>query len=327
MTWDPTPWFVGGGATHSPEVARMLAYAATGGAEGIAEPADLKVLALAVPGGKVRALPGASLIRNRAAGFAQQSYAGRNPTEDVVDISPTTSAGGRSDLIVARVEDSSIGGQGWQPPADPTKGPYVFTRVVPNVPAGTTRLQDINAYSGHSAITLARVDIPASTATITQGMIVDLRKIARPRSQRFYDVDGATGGILTNTQQVRWPNNTRDIDIPEWATHYVGKVGVHQLQQTGGNAYASLLAALGPDGSLQASSTTYLDSDQPSGSFQRVGVEVLIGNAIPVAWRGTRQRLQTIAQRLDVPNNPGTFNTQLGSTQIEWDIQFVERIS
>ncbi|WP_348240077.1 hypothetical protein, partial [Salmonella enterica] len=87
-----------------PEVARLLAYAATAGAKGIVTPGDIKVVPLDVPGSSVRVHAGACLIPSEAAGGAQQTYVGRNPSADTVSISATGSGSGRSDLIVARVE-------------------------------------------------------------------------------------------------------------------------------------------------------------------------------------------------------------------------------
>jgi hypothetical protein len=325
MTYDNTPWAVGGGAVHSPEVARLLAYVATGGAEGIVGPTDLKVMPTAVPSARIRSLPGAAAIQQRSTSNKLEMYTALNRTEDVVDIAPTTSAGGRTDLIVAQVEDPFLAGASWQKPADPTIAQYVFTRVIPNVPAGTTRLQDVAGYEGRTAITLARVTIPASTGTITAGMITDLRKMSQPRTSRYYNVAVGTGGTLSTQAQAQWPTNVLQIDIPEWATHFVGKVGLNQLEQTGGNVYVKVAVALGPDGDAITSADTYIDNDLPSGTG-RIGATVLIGDAIPVRFRGTRQRLQIISTRQNVGTDPGVVTAKAG-TQIEWDLQFSERPS
>ena len=73
---DTVPWFVGHpGAQHSAESARMLAYMASGGREGIVSAADMRVSALPVPGSAVVVQPGAVAVLNRAAG--QQTYIAR----------------------------------------------------------------------------------------------------------------------------------------------------------------------------------------------------------------------------------------------------------
>lgn len=166
-----TPWFIEG-ALHSAQVARNLVYAATGGKQGLVTSADCQVLELATPGGSVRVVPGTVVAT--AQGLADESYLARLPVEDTVAITPTDSTAARSDLIVVRVVNPAYetAPADW-PAIDPSNGPFVQTYVYEGVPAGTTDVQAVDP--GVSAITLARVDLPVSTATVTQGMIVDLR--------------------------------------------------------------------------------------------------------------------------------------------------------
>ena len=244
MAWDSVPWFIGGGAQHSPEVARLLSFAATSGAQGIVSAPDLKVTPTAVPGGGVVVAPGAALILNRATGGASQTYVARLPIAETALVAPTSSAGRRSDLIVAQIEDPFMAGEPWQDPADPKVGPYIFTRVIPNVPAGTTRLQDVPGYAGRSAITLARVDLPASTGTVTAAMITDLRKLAQPRSARQVWSAGGHyqgGSDLTATSgRQTWPNATYTVDVPEWATWVHVTLTLAGILQVGGQVDANL---------------------------------------------------------------------------------------
>ncbi|GAA2843919.1 hypothetical protein Acy02nite_68500 [Actinoplanes cyaneus] len=219
MGWDSVPWLVGGGAEHSPEVGRLLAYAAMAGNEGIIGSADLRVAALATPGSSVTVAPGACGILCRATSQQYQMYAGRMATQDTVAISATGSGSGRSDLIVARVEDPWLSGEPWDDPANPKVGPYIYTRVIPNVPNTTTTVTGLNL--GYSAIPLARIDIPASTATITQAMIVDLRRIANPRRSRQLLVTSPTATqSLTSTAATPadWPAAAvKTVAVPSWA--------------------------------------------------------------------------------------------------------------
>jgi hypothetical protein len=217
MTWDSVPWFVGGGAEHSPEVARLLAYAATNGAEGIVAPGDLKVAPLAVPGASVRVLTGAALILNKAAGGTQQTYVARNPSEDTVGVSATGSGAGRSDLVVAQIKDPYMPGEPWADPANPKVGPYIFTTIIPNVAPGTTTVP-----AGVSGIPLARIDIPANTATITSTMIKDLRKLAQARSDRdLYQFTGPATDINTPAVSASFLDwnipGSPTVTVPTWA--------------------------------------------------------------------------------------------------------------
>lgn len=221
MSWDSVPWAVGSGALHSPETARLLAYAATSGAEGVVGFGDLAVTALTVPGASVNYAPGACSILNRAIGGAQQTYMGRNPTEGNIAIA-ATGGSPRYDLIVARVEDPYMTGEPWSDPIDATVGPYIFTRVISNVASTTTTVTGLGL--GYSAIPLARIAIPANTATITQDMITNLRVVARPRRQSYVDVAvasnsaGVAGTQNLNTGSYVTLSRSAGFLVPEWAT-------------------------------------------------------------------------------------------------------------
>ncbi|WP_030777675.1 hypothetical protein [Streptomyces sp. NRRL S-920] len=219
--WDGIPWFVEGTAT-SEETLRLVVAAAAGGGEGIVAPPDLVVTALEVPGSAVQVSTGAMIAARPRSGAGGEAYAARLPIADLADIEPTSADGPRSDLVIARIEDP-YGGETWPLPEDPAVGPYVHTRVISDVPPGTTSLQDVDAAS--TAVTLARIDVPASTSVITQGMITDLRHLARPRSHtvRRYlhsvwpNPDDV--GLLTDTWEdfplgARWQE-----PAPPWATH------------------------------------------------------------------------------------------------------------
>jgi len=172
MAFDPVPFFVGGGALHSAEAARQLAYAVTGGAAGVAAAGDLEITQLPVAGTSVRAASGGAVIPNLYPGGSQQSYTVRAASTTDVSVTATGSGAGRVDLVIARIDDPHYGGT---IPADVTVGPYDRLDIIQNVAAGST---DIPAGLAYPAIALARLDIPASTATITTSMITDLRKVA-----------------------------------------------------------------------------------------------------------------------------------------------------
>lgn len=323
MSFDPVPYFVGGGAQHSPEVMRTLAYAALAGAEGITGPTDLKVVPLATPGTSVRALPGSVAVLNRSTGGSQQTYAGRNGTEDVVAVAPTGSAGGRSDLVVARVEDPFMAGNQWPAPTDPTTGPYIFTRIIPNVPAGTTRLQDIAAYAGQSAATLARIDIPANTGTITAAMIKDLRRMANPHNARTLDAFIGTGGDLTSAVEVVWPTNATLVDVPPWATRLRGVINIMGMVQSGGNVSAELRARIGSSGDYTVGATSVFDNDTAATTAERQALAFPIDVAIPANKRGKPQPVAILARRTA---GPGKI-TARGGTTVTFDFYFTEDVA
>lgn len=319
MSWDTVPWFVGGGAEHSPEVARLMAYVAFRGNEGVLGAADLKVSALAVPGGAVRVAPGACSILNRATGGAYQAYAGRLPSEESgVTISPTSAGAGRSDLIIARIEDPFMPGEPWADPVDPKIGAYVYTRVVPNVPTTTTSVAQINL--GYSAIALARVDLPASTGTITDTMIVDLRRIANPRreSDRFVFFPGSDNNIPTTTNVI-WPAvSTAQVRVPEWATNVrilATFQGIEHIPGTGATVAGTRTMFAG---SPSGQNGILLETASTRGYYSVAG-----DHPITPAQRGTVQTIATTAQR---SGGTGTFQADYQSI-ITLEFEFFERAS
>jgi len=327
MTWDSVPYFVGGGAQHSPEVARLLAYAALGGAEGIVGPADLKVAPYEVPGTGVRVLKGAALILNRATGGDQQTYAVRNPSVDVVEIAPTGSSGGRSDLIVAQIEDPNMPGEPWQRPEKPESGPYVFTRVIPNVPKGTTRLQDVPGYGGRTAVTLARVDLPASTGTVTSSMVTDLRAMARPRSERVIVPATIQKADLLNLLP-SWQNfpetQITGIPVPAWATHAAIRMET-TIRQKGGNAYAQFEAyfTTGDRNSTTLFATQTIDFPMDNSSRQPIVVPSNGWWEIPTFLRGVTAKISSRVRR-GAADADGRIGTSASDYYFA-DVTFTER--
>lgn len=174
MSFD-TPWFIEG-ALHSAQVARNLTFTILNGVQGYIAPGDLTVSELAVPGTSVRVAPGTVAVTTQ--GLADEMYLGRLPVEEEVAIEATDATGARSDLICARVVNPEYEAPpgGW-PSIDPDAGPFMLTWVIPGVPSNTTSVEEIDP--NMSAVALARVDIPLSTGTITQDMIVDLRTPAK----------------------------------------------------------------------------------------------------------------------------------------------------
>lgn len=322
MTWDPVPWFVGGGAQHSPEVARVFAYAATSGAEGIVGTTDLRTRALAVPGTAVRVAPGAALINENTSGAPQQTYVARLPLEDTLEIPATGSEGGRSDLIVARVEDPFVPGASWQDPADPAAGPYVFTRRIPNVSATTKTVAELDL--GYSAIALARIDIPASTGTITDEMITDLRKVAFPRRERILragQLTASTTDPLDADVEEAWPNpSVMDwyVDIPEWATE------ANIVMTWGGVAYSGnflgwVWARLTDSGIDVDSPKTRVNTDFITAEARHT-ITVAANVPIPKSLRG-RDRVRLVGRG---NRTSGSGYLELDGGSVMWaDVEFL----
>lgn len=249
MALDPVPYVIGGDAEHGMDVFRQALYVATGGKQGVGGPSDLKVTALDVPGAGVKIAAGGGTILNRTA--SQEAYGVRNRAADTGSIQVPASGSGskRTHLIVCRVDNPYVDGNA-QAPADPVHGPYNSFALIPDVPAGTRLLRDLPQYKGLSAIELCRLDVPASTQTVTAAMITDLRQLTSPRetTEAFSDL-GVNTATLSATSGTIFPPFRPTVVVPDWATYVrvemittslsslgnsTGKYNV-QLQDSAGN--------------------------------------------------------------------------------------------
>lgn len=319
MAFDSVPWLVGGGAEHSPEVGRLLAYAATSGAAGIVGTSDLRVRAQATPTGSVRIAPGAAVIPNAWSG--QQTYLARNATETTLAVPATGSSSARTDLVVVRIDDPQYAGS---VPANPAVGPYVRASLISGVASNATK-----ASVTYPHIVIARITVPANTASITPGMITDLREMANPRRQRALLTRAVVSGDadrlnVSNVNGERWPDTGLwTVEVPEWATRVrvVGTWG-QILYTGGGNATAWLWARLGYN-RADAVSTQIVYLDAPAGSSQsRSTLMVADDRAIPKSLRGQSVYAALMARLIS-----GAVAAQPyadGASALALDLEFLE---
>lgn len=304
MALDLTPWFVGGGAQHSPEVARLLAYAATSGAEGIVEPASLAVKAQSTPNGTVAVRPGAALILNRYAGGTQQTYVLRNPSSTSVTIPATGSTGGRTDAIIARVLDPQYEGAA---PSDPVTFNYARLERIASVPANLSNINQLGL--SYPAILLAKITVPASTGTITNGMITDLREVAiprvldvwRPRAMAVADTETLTATPAGVGEYFPNAGGPQTIAIPLWATRALIRCEWLAVRYGAGNAYGEAWVEYGPykAASERERSTQRYQFDTPAANNVSRDMWVVADDVyIPAAYRGTDQLFVPKAKRL-----------------------------
>ncbi|WP_053352698.1 hypothetical protein [Leucobacter musarum] len=239
-------WFVGGGAEHTAEMVRRDTNAKLGGAEGICAVNDLRVLQQPVAVGSIRVTIGSAYITSRYASAINETYMGSVTSQETVTIPQNAGTGVRRDLIVMRVRDPYVQGSPWPDPganiSDPeaaeearANAKYVYIERIPSVPAGTRRLQSVAGYENDTAVTLARIDVPAATSAITSAMITDLREVARPRRSevvfarpRIAADDTAqrylTGRVANGGEFFPGGNgaaNEFQVDVPIWATRIV----------------------------------------------------------------------------------------------------------
>ncbi len=140
---------------------------------------------------------------------------------------------------------------------DPAKDAINTFDVIPNVSPTATAPPP-----GVTGIALARLDIPASTGTITAGMIRDLRNVANPRRER--SLRTAYPHTMTKAWQDddewhTWPPEAQwKIDIPLWATKAIIVLTLAGLRLDFDNVYGVVRLVLGD----QPGEGTVVDDDQ-----------------------------------------------------------------
>ncbi|QLJ06744.1 hypothetical protein HZZ00_37565 (plasmid) [Streptomyces sp. NEAU-sy36] len=297
------------GATHSAQQFRMLVRDLARSAEGITEGDDLKVTQRDTPGAGVVIGDGSGVIQGRANAF-QGHYSICNIGSIDVPIAATGSTP-RSDMVIIRVEDPEYEGS-----LNPAVDQIVYPQVISNVSSSATAIPD-----GRTGIPLARIDIPASTSTITTAMITDLRKVANPRSQRTLltqsptalstDISGTSGAFTNFSTAPGW-----SVTIPTWATKAVLSLAVGQIRYNTAAYFGQIRATFGPSLTVQP---VNLDDNQ---SGIRRGT-VVLGDTLTIPWNypGTTQTLRF--QACGLSPNPGKVGVD-GSTTLIADITFSE---
>lgn len=319
------PWFIGSnGAKHPPEVARGFIHALAGNTEGVVSPADMKVSALAVPGPAVQISPGGVILLNRSPGGERQSYMDAEIDSVQLNIAPTGSGGGRSDLVVRRVEDPDY--PPWQIPADPVNGPYAKYAVIPGVPNTTKTAMELNL--GYPAVELARIDIPVSTATIQAAHIVSLRKLARPHRERRVVMKQPVAQDLVSAAQVFWPTAPIGyVDVPIWATDFQIIAHIAGVSRVTGNAQGYIWCWIGGNpgqgGGPADGYATPIGYDVTGGTDSTRDTLLVSSNG--KLWAGSGGL--TMPLQLSGRRDSGTGALRLGTyTTIIFDIEFTEKI-
>jgi hypothetical protein len=297
------------GATHPAEQFRALVKDLSNGSEGITQGDDLKVTQLGTPGGGVQVSDGSGVVRGRVNAF-QGSYAVRNQGAATVDIAPTGGSS-RSDMIIVRVEDPEYEGS-----LDPETDQINYFQVISNVSSSALSIPD-----GRTGIPLARIDIPASTSTITDAMIVDLRKVANPRrDRRLYTQSPIADSSLIGASTTYSYFNTAlgwNIAVPDWATTVRIKLDISSIRYSVADYAGALSATFGSSLTLQPIS---LDDNQGTG-VRKIPAIVADTLTVPAAYRGTTQTLR--AQANGSSGNAGRINVSTYTTFVA-DVEFEE---
>ncbi|MFF2571220.1 hypothetical protein [Streptomyces sp. NPDC058084] len=298
------------GGTHEARAFRMMIRDLARGSQGVTEADDLKVRQLATPSAAVRVLDGSGIVRG--ATWGQGSYTQYNVGDHTVPIAPTA-ASPRSDLVCLRVEDPEYEGT-----RDPETDEIGYFHVVSNVAANLTVPPN-----GMTAIPLARIDIPANTAVITDAMIKDVRRIANPRRERkLYTASppsdqnwpgNAAGSFVAWPPAARW-----NITVPGWAATVRITMTIAGVQVLLGGIWGSSAWKLG---TVQGQSVT-ADTGKTDGS-ERIHLISADTRSIPTSMRNTVQQLSAlIAMDSD---SAGILQADVATTVIA-DVEFEEGV-
>ncbi|MGP3737904.1 hypothetical protein ACTWJ9_33515 (plasmid) [Streptomyces sp. GDS52] len=301
------------GAEHSAQQFRMMIKDLARDNQGVTTGTDLKVTALPTPGAGVQIGDGSAVIAGKKSPV-QGYYNAYNIGTDTVSVAATGGVG-RSDMLVLRVEDPEYEGT-----RDPKKDPIVFFEVIPNVSSSATAVP-----AGYSAIPLARIDLPASTATITNAMVKDLRRIANPRRERilypYYAQDPLVEISGTSETWRTFPNLTMaTIAIPAWAASAKVVFSAGGIRTAGGNVWGNFRFMLG---TIEAGQ--YVAIDDEGTTARRLYVEMVetidLTTTAGAAMRGTSQAFRSRMRTRS--SNAGRIGVD-ATTTFKIDVEFTE---
>ena len=301
-------------AEHSAQQFRMMIKDLARDNQGVTTGLDMKVTALSTPGAGVQVGDGSAVIAGKVSAV-QGYYNAYNIGSDTVAISATGGVG-RSDMLVLRVEDPEYEGD-----RDPATDPIVFFEIVPNVSSSATTVP-----SGYSAIPLARIDIPASTATITNAMITDLRKIANPRRERtlyqhFFSgsltqISGTSGTWQNFPSAVTW-----SIPIPAWAGKVKVVLTAAGIRLDDGFVFGGYTFQLG---TKEAAQSVNIDDNQGTGVRRQTYITADTLSLTDTAGAAMRGTTQTLRPRMRCTSgNAGKIGAD-GATTFIADVEFEE---
>lgn len=313
MAVDNVPWFVGAaGVEHSAELARIVAYGATGGNSGVAGATDGKITAMGTPGGNVVISPGTVVMTNRYPGGEGQSYVGWIKSSQYIPVGPNNTNATRHDMVIARIRDPQYATYAGFNANSPNGFNFFDLDVVQDVQAGTRRL----AVNYPHAV-LARIAIPPNTSAITNAMITDLRNKVNAQKDVQVDYIAPSGDRNLFSSWRDWPSSGAPTAyIPEWATEGILIMHASGVQITG-PVSANYRARLGSFTDPQLQSFHKSDTGKTREAMTLVGKF-----AIPKEYRGLSATYAMQAMRT---SSVAGGNTQLDlQSTIVYELHFRE---
>lgn len=282
-----TSWAVRAGRSDAASARRVL-WLATSGASGVRGPSDLKVSAYAVPGSGVNVRTGSAVIESTY--VAGESYDLPNNATEPVEV-PGGLASQTIYYVIARILDPE------------------FNTSLPNpTPDQTFNRFDVITSSALAAVTdpyvtLAKIVLPANTATVTNAMITDLREVANPRQQTVIRPitavasDTAMDLISADSKGEIFPGHGYDtigpqiIDIPKWASKVQIQCAWLGVYYPGTNPFGRYWVEWGPStgSNTREIMTDTFRFDAPQSGASRAVWIAAAEQVVPAAYRGTSQ--------------------------------------
>lgn len=325
------PWFTAGGAEHSPELLRSVAYANSGGNEGVVAPGDCRVTQTDTASGQLKISRGTVYIRNRSSGAYNQFYVATAYTDTFIDV-PLNGSGIRTDLIGVRIYDPQYPGSP-QPPdaASAANWEYVKPYRLSNAsPAQVQAAKEGSLDLGFPAYFFAALVIPANTGTFTNGMLTNLRELAVPLQHTVIEMSGPTAEDALNGASSElgriWPDYHPLVKVPRWATGVAVEATLSSIGQRVGGAQGLLTVVLagGPGGNLRAQNIGF-DLDPPAVGGSRSTLTVFGGFGDISHLQGKTITVQLEGRKTNAQIDTGYLVTVPG-TQVGYKLTFFNRI-
>lgn len=212
MTFQNSPSAIDGAEIDAAMI-RRTTFSLAGDVNGVVLPGDLVVSELDVPGAGVQIAAGVGVVLNRYQDAPNELYVVSNPgTHTVAEVDmPGVDASDKSYILAIVIGDPDFSqtGHPWMGSDDPESGEELtFQYVRPTwieVSDDTVTELDVD----YPALEIARLDLPASTATVTDSMLTDLTRLARVRQSQ--DIFVSPGGT--------WDNSTNLVRIPSGGSY------------------------------------------------------------------------------------------------------------
>jgi hypothetical protein len=199
------------GALVSSALLRKDIYAAIKG-DGVVTSSDLKVSASTPNGQSLRIAPGTGVILNGYQSVPNEVYVAANPSIHTVTAGdmPGSNPGTTYWLVCLVVGDPQVGysqtGHPFMPSDFDETQANTFQYVRPVLlPCSSTTVKFSELGKNYPGLALARLALPASTTTVTDAMITDLRVVAGDNSTRRWNA--------VSTSTVTWTNAEGQKDV------------------------------------------------------------------------------------------------------------------